>query len=76
ELSARIDECGAKLLITASCGLEPGRIVAYKPLGDQAIEIAHSKPDRCLVRQRPELRADLASGREQDCEAAVVRQWG
>ncbi|MBC2806192.1 propionyl-CoA synthetase [Rhizobium ruizarguesonis] len=76
ELAARIDDCGAKLVITASCGLEPGRIVAYKPLVDQAIEIAHSKPDRCLVLQRPELRADLASGRDQDFETAVARHRG
>ncbi|MBY5447231.1 propionyl-CoA synthetase [Rhizobium leguminosarum] len=76
ELAARIDDCGAKLVITASCGLEPGRIVAYKPLVDQAIEIAHSKPECCLVLQRPELRADLASGRDQDFEVAVAQHRG
>ncbi|GLR58069.1 propionyl-CoA synthetase [Rhizobium indigoferae] len=76
ELAARIDDCGAKLVITASCGLEPGRIVAYKPLVDQAIEIARSKPGRCLVLQRPELRADLVSGRDQDFEAAVAQHRG
>ncbi|MFL5017706.1 MAG: propionyl-CoA synthetase [Rhizobium sp.] len=76
ELAARIDDCGAKLVITASCGLEPGRIVAYKPLVDQAIEIAHSKPECCLVLQRPELRADLASGRDQDLEVAVAQHRG
>ncbi|QND16187.1 propionyl-CoA synthetase [Rhizobium leguminosarum bv. trifolii] len=76
ELAARIDDCGAKLMITASCGLEPGRIVAYKPLVDQAIGIARSKPERCLVLQRPELRADLVSGRDQDFEAAVAQHRG
>ncbi|MFF0947243.1 propionyl-CoA synthetase [Rhizobium leguminosarum] len=76
ELAARIDDCGAKLVITASCGLEPGRIVAYKPLVDQAIEIAHSKPKHCLVLQRPELRADLVSGRDQDFEVAVAQHRG
>ncbi|MFL5013342.1 propionyl-CoA synthetase [Rhizobium sp.] len=76
ELAARIDDCGAKLVITASCGLEPGRIVAYKPLVDQAIEIARSKPEYCLVLQRPELRADLASGRDQDFEVAVAQHRG
>ncbi|MBY5774400.1 propionyl-CoA synthetase [Rhizobium leguminosarum] len=76
ELAARIDDCAAKLVITASCGLEPGRIVAYKPLVDQAIEIAHSKPEHCLVLQRPELRADLVSRRDQDFEAAVARHRG
>ncbi|RWY83378.1 propionyl-CoA synthetase [Rhizobium leguminosarum] len=76
ELAARIDDCGAKLMITASCGLEPGRIVAYQPLVDQAIGIARSKPERCLVLQRPELRADLVSGRDQDFEAAVAQHRG
>ena len=76
ELAARIDDCGAKLVITASCGLEPGRIVAYKPLVDQALTLARSKPERCLVLQRPELRADLVSGRDQDFEAAVAQHRG
>lgn len=76
ELAARIDDCGAKLVITASCGLEPGRIIVYKPLVDQAIEIAGSKPERCLVLQRPELRADLVNGRDQDFETAVARHRG
>ncbi|PDS86614.1 propionyl-CoA synthetase [Rhizobium sp. L18] len=76
ELAARIDDCGAKLVITASCGLEPGRIVAYKPLVDQALMLARSKPERCLVLQRPELRADLVSGRDQDFEAAVAQHRG
>ena len=76
ELAARIDDSGAKLVITASCGLEPGRTVAYKPLVDQATEIAQAKPGHCLVLQRPELRADLVSGRDQDFEAAVARHRG
>ncbi|MBY5612485.1 propionyl-CoA synthetase [Rhizobium leguminosarum] len=76
ELAARIDDCAAKLVITASCGLEPGRIVAYKPLVDQAIEIARSKPECCLVLQRPELRADLVSGRDHDFEVAVAQHRG
>ncbi|WP_434733296.1 propionyl-CoA synthetase [Rhizobium sp. YTUHZ044] len=76
ELAARIDDSGAKLVITASCGLEPGRVVAYKPLVDQAIELARMKPERCLVLQRPQLPADLVSGRDQDFEAAVARHRG
>ncbi|AHF86207.1 acyl-CoA synthetase [Rhizobium leguminosarum bv. trifolii WSM1689] len=76
ELAARIDDCCAKLVITASCGLEPGRIVAYKPLVDQAIAIARSKPEHCLVLQRPELRADLVSGRDQDFEVVVAQHRG
>ncbi|MBB4191054.1 propionyl-CoA synthetase [Rhizobium aethiopicum] len=76
ELAARIDDSGAKLVITASCGLEPGRTVAYKPLVDQAIELARMKPERCLVLQRPQLQAELAGGRDQDFEAAVARHRG
>ncbi|WP_454852861.1 propionyl-CoA synthetase [Rhizobium binxianense] len=71
ELAARIDDSEAKLLITASCGLEPGRAVAYKPLVDQAIAMARWKPERCLVLQRPQLRAELVAGRDEDFETAV-----
>lgn len=71
ELAARIDDSGAKLIITASCGLEPGRVIAYKPLVDQAIAIAKTKPEHCLVLQRPQLVADLTPDRDQDFEVAV-----
>ncbi|EPE96065.1 propionyl-CoA synthetase [Rhizobium grahamii] len=76
ELAARIDDSGAKLIVTASCGLEPGRVVPYKPLVDQAIAIAKSKPAHCLVLQRPQLAADLVDGRDEDFEAAVARNRG
>ncbi|HEX2147481.1 MAG TPA: propionyl-CoA synthetase [Pseudorhizobium sp.] len=59
ELAARIDDCGAKLVISASCGLEPGRVVPYKPLLDHAIDMAKTKPDFCLILQRDELHAPL-----------------
>ncbi|MBB2793180.1 UNVERIFIED_ORG: hypothetical protein GGD58_002030 [Rhizobium pisi] len=76
ELAARIDDSGARLVISASCGLEPGRVVAYKPLVDQAIEMARVKPERCLVLQRPQLRAELVGGRDEDFEAAVAPHRG
>ena len=76
ELAARIDDSGAKLIITASCGLEPGRIVPYKPLVDQAIAIAKSKPAHCLVLQRPQLAADLTAGRDEDFDTTVARNRG
>ncbi|WP_431320872.1 propionyl-CoA synthetase [Rhizobium sp. YTU87027] len=76
ELAARIDDSGAKLILTASCGLEPGRVVPYKPLVDQAITIAKSKPARCLVLQRTQLVAELVDGRDEDFEAAVARNRG
>lgn len=71
ELASRIDDSGAKLIISVSCGIEPGRVVAYKPLLDQAIGLAKVKPARCLILQRPELKADMVVGRDIDLAAAV-----
>ncbi len=59
ELAARLDDSKAKVIISASCGLEPGRVVAYKPLLDQAIDMAKTKPDYCLLLQRDQLHAPL-----------------
>jgi propionyl-CoA synthetase len=72
ELAARIDDCAAKLVVSASCGIEPNRVVAYKPLLDGAIALARHKPDHCLVLQRPELSADLQEGRDVDLGAALA----
>jgi propionyl-CoA synthetase len=72
ELATRIDDSQAKLIITASCGLEPGRVVAYKPLIDQAINLAKHKPAHCLLLQRPELAAELVPGRDVDYTAAMA----
>jgi propionyl-CoA synthetase len=74
ELASRIDDSGAKLVITASCGLEPGRAVAYKPLLDLAMSLAKVKPEHCLVLQRPELAAELLPGRDIDFETAVMEE--
>ena len=59
ELATRIDDCSPRLVLTASCGIEPGRIVHYKPLLDQAIELAQHKIPRCLVFQRPQAQATM-----------------
>jgi propionyl-CoA synthetase len=59
ELATRIDDSGAKVVIGASCGLESGRIVPYKPLLDQAIDMAKVKPNYCLVLQRDQYHAPL-----------------
>ena len=66
ELATRIDDSTPKAIIAASCGLEPGRTVAYKPLLDGAIEMAKHKPDFCLVLQRPQLDCDMIAGRDFD----------
>ena len=70
ELAKRIEDAEPKLIVCASCGLEPGRVVAYKPMVDQAIEISTHKPLACLVFQRPQATAALTPGRDHDFAAA------
>ena len=64
ELATRIDAARPRVVLSASCGIEPSRIVAYKPLLDAAIAEATSKPDHCVILQRPMRRADLVAGRD------------
>ena len=74
ELAVRIDDCAPKAIIAASCGLEPGRVVEYKPLLDGAIELADHKPDVCIVLQRPQHLCELTPGRDldwHDCQKDV-----
>ena len=59
ELANRIDDSRAKLIISASCGYEPGKTVEYKPLINKAIELAKHKPDRCIIFQRKNFKAKL-----------------
>jgi propionyl-CoA synthetase len=65
ELASRIEDCRPALVVTASCGIEPTRIVEYKPLLDRAMELAgDAAPERCIVLQRPEHEAALVPGRD------------
>ncbi|MCC0053295.1 MAG: propionyl-CoA synthetase [Rhodobiaceae bacterium] len=66
ELATRLEDAKPKAILSASCGLEPGRVIAYKPLLDEAIEISSHKPETCIVFQRPEKAADLTAGRDHD----------
>ena len=66
ELATRIEDAAPKLILAASCGIEPGRIVEYKPLLDQAIEFSAHKPERCIVLQREQARAAMIEGRDKD----------
>ena len=66
ELAVRIDDAKPKAIIAASCGLEPNRIVQYKPLIDSAIELANYKPETVVVLQRPQCEAELINGRDHD----------
>ncbi len=70
ELATRIADAKPKVIVSASCGLEPGRVVKYKPLLDLAIELASHKPDACLILQREQSIAPLVSGRDHDLLAA------
>jgi len=72
ELATRIDDCQPKLVLSASCGIEPNRKVAYKPLIDAAIEQAAHKPTGCIIKQRPQLAAELQPGRDLDWDEAVA----
>src|SRR5881275_465316 len=66
ELATRIDDAQPKLILSASCGVEAGRVVPYKPLLDQAIQLSSFKPEACLILQRPQCEATLVSGRDHD----------
>ena len=66
ELASRITDARPKAILTASCGIEIDRVIPYKPLLDRAIELAGSKPECCIVLQRPQARASLVPGRDHD----------
>jgi propionyl-CoA synthetase len=72
ELATRLNDAKPKLVLSASCGLEPGRTVAYKPLLDQAIELAQAKPNAVMILQRPQLDAKLVDGRDHDWAERVA----
>src|SRR3712207_988324 len=59
ELATRIDDAKPKAVLSASCGIEGARVIPYKPLLDEAISLAASKPDLCLIQQRPQLECSL-----------------
>ncbi|GAA4917463.1 propionyl-CoA synthetase [Nonomuraea thailandensis] len=71
ELAVRIDHARPKVVLSASCGIEPARVVAYKPLLDDALEQAEHRPGRCVILQRPQCEAELREGRDLDWAQAV-----
>ena len=73
ELAVRVDDCQPKMIVASSCGIEPGRVVEYKPLLDSAIEMATHKPDTCIIFQRPQAEASMIDGRDIDWLDAVGR---
>jgi propionyl-CoA synthetase len=75
ELATRIDDARPKVVVSASCGIETGRTIAYKPLLDAAIERAKHKPDACLILQREQERCTMIPGRDHDLAAAMEGTW-
>ena len=72
ELAVRIDDAAPKAIVSASCGVEPNRVVAYKPLLDGAIELAEHKPANCIILQRPMEEASMVPGRDLDWVDAMA----
>ena len=72
ELATRIDDAKPTVMLSASCGIEGSRVIPYKPLLDQAIEMASHKPRRCLILQRPMETARMVPGRDVDWQDATA----
>jgi len=72
ELATRIDDAKPKAIVSASCGIEPNRVVSYKPLLDKAIELASHTPETCIILQRPQKKAELKKGRDIDWDDATA----
>jgi propionyl-CoA synthetase len=71
ELAIRIDDARPKVVLSASCGLEPSRVVEYKPMLDRALDLAEHKPDVCVVKQRPQAQASMVEGRDVDWDVVM-----
>jgi propionyl-CoA synthetase len=71
ELASRIEDARPKVVVSASRGIKPGRLVSYKPLLDAAIELVEAKPEHCIVLQRPELEVELDQHRDVSWTEAV-----
>ena len=66
ELATRIDDAKPKVIVSASCGIEVKKVIKYKPLLDEAIELSTFKPDACILFQRPQEKADMIDDRDFD----------
>ncbi|MDJ0958802.1 MAG: propionyl-CoA synthetase [Arenicellales bacterium] len=72
ELAVRIDDAQPKVIVSASCGIEPGRVVEYKPLLDEAIDTAEHKPNACIILQRDQATASMIAGRDHDMRVLMA----
>jgi propionyl-CoA synthetase len=66
ELATRINDAKPKVIVSASCGIEVTRVIEYKPLLDEAIDLSESKPEACIILQRPQAQAEMQDGRDFD----------
>ena len=73
ELATRINDATPKIIVSASCGVEGSKVISYKPLLDEAIDLAdpNAKPKHCVIRQRSLLTATTKDGRDIDWDEAV-----
>ena len=72
ELATRIEDAKPKVMVSASCGIEVKKVIAYKPLLDEAIRLSSSKPEKCVILQRPMEKASLIDGRDVDWKEAMA----
>ncbi len=72
ELATRINDAKPRVIVSASCGIEVKKVIAYKPLLDGAIDMATSKPEKCIIFQRPMATAELKAGRDLDWKQAMA----
>ncbi len=72
ELAVRLDDATPKIVVSASCGIEVGKVIEYKPMLDEAIRQAQHKPEQCIILQRPQAQAALIPGRDIDWQAAIA----
>jgi propionyl-CoA synthetase len=72
ELATRIEDATPKVILAATCGIEPSRVVEYKPLLDQAIDLSSHKPQACLILQRPQVEASMHATRDKNWRMLVA----
>ena len=73
ELATRIDDCSPKVIVSASCGIEVSKVIPYKPLLDEAIDLSTHKPDHCVIWQRPQIEASMTAKRDVDWAQAEAK---
>jgi len=73
ELATRINDAKPKVIVSASCGIEVKKVIEYKPLLDEAINLSDSKPDACIIFQRPQAKASMTGGRDYDWDDEMAK---